>query len=107
MNEIIVPPEYHRYYNLNSDGSVTPTSDYMRDLPTVLKQDRDSRHIVSTIFLGLNHSFGLGEPVLFETIVFDKNRDTLEELRYCTFDEAVHGHFELCEKYIQKSLQNY
>ncbi len=48
-------------------------------------------YFVSTIFLGLNHNFDGDRPLLFETIVFNPNRDQ-EIQRYCTWDEAVAGH---------------
>lgn len=48
---------------------------------------------VSTVFLGLDHSFGSGEPLLFETIVF--NGDEVESQDRCsTWDEAERHHAE-------------
>lgn len=52
---------------------------------------------VSTVFLGLNHRYGEGEPVLFETMIFGGDEDGYQE-RYCTWDEAVEGHKFACEK---------
>ena len=46
---------------------------------------------VSTVFLGLEHSFGEGPPVLFETMVFGGTLSD-EMDRYCTWDEAEAGH---------------
>lgn len=46
---------------------------------------------VSTVFLGLDHRFGHGPPVLFETMVFINGSGSDCE-RYCTWDEAVAGH---------------
>ena len=46
---------------------------------------------VSTVFLGLDHSFGNGSPVLFETMVFGGPMDGDCE-QYCTWDEAEEGH---------------
>jgi hypothetical protein len=51
---------------------------------------------VSTIFIGLDHSFGDGPPVLFETMIFGGDRDG-EQWRYCTWAEAELGHMELVE----------
>ena len=51
---------------------------------------------VSTVFLGLDHSFGSGPPLLFETIVFGGNFDG-EMNRYETWDEAVTGHDEMVQ----------
>lgn len=46
---------------------------------------------VSTVFLGIDHAFRGGKPVLFETMVFGGPLDGEQE-RYCTWDEAVDGH---------------
>lgn len=47
---------------------------------------------VSTVFLGLDHNFGLdGPPVLFETMVFGGGFDQEQE-RYCTIEQAKQGH---------------
>jgi len=47
--------------------------------------------VVSTVFIGIDHSFGHGKPLLFETMVFsDYGGD--DEVRYSTWDEAVAGH---------------
>lgn len=46
---------------------------------------------VSTVFLGLDHSFGHGPPLLFETMIFGGPHDQYQE-RYPTRDEAVAGH---------------
>ena len=47
--------------------------------------------MVSTIFLGIDHQFGEGPPLLFETMVFSGKHDQ-EQWRYSTWDEAVAGH---------------
>lgn len=46
---------------------------------------------VSTVFLGLNHGFHGGVPLLFETMIFG---GPLADScwRYATWDEAVAGH---------------
>lgn len=49
--------------------------------------------IVSTIFLGIDYSFGEGEPILFETMIFGGEHDQ-SQWRYSTWDEAKKGHFE-------------
>lgn len=46
---------------------------------------------VSTVFLGLDHSYGNGPPVLFETMIFEGDHDGYQE-RYCTWEEAEQGH---------------
>lgn len=51
---------------------------------------------VSTVFLGLDHSFGGKIPILFETMVFGGEHDE-EQVRYSTWEEAEQGHKEMCE----------
>jgi hypothetical protein len=46
---------------------------------------------VSTVFLGLDHGFGEGPPVLFETMVLVDEQAQGRE-RYCTWAEAEAGH---------------
>ena len=51
---------------------------------------------VSTVFLGLDYSYGEGPPLLFETMIFGGTNDGYQE-RYCTWDEAEQGHKVACE----------
>jgi len=46
---------------------------------------------ISTVFLGLDHAFGGGTPVLFETMVFGGELDEHQQ-RYYTLEEAMIGH---------------
>ena len=46
---------------------------------------------VSTVFLGLDHSFGSGPPLLWETMIFGGPLDG-DEWRYASRAEAVAGH---------------
>lgn len=46
---------------------------------------------VSTIFLGIDHAFFGGKPVLFETMVFGGEMDQRQE-RYYILEEAMIGH---------------
>lgn len=56
---------------------------------------------VSTVFLGLDHSFGDGPPILFETLVFAPREDgeyvgvESSMRRYATKEEALEGHREV------------
>ena len=73
---------------------------------------------ISTVFLGINHRFCAGPglpPLVFESMVFDHSEEGTqyiamatglhpfyedrEQLRYCTWDEAMKGHQDLVEKY--------
>jgi hypothetical protein len=53
---------------------------------------------VSTIFLGIDHGFGMdGPPVLFETRVFGGQHDQMQ-IRYGTWAAAEAGHREICAR---------
>lgn len=55
---------------------------------------------VSTVFLGVDHSLGIGPPRLFETMVFGGPHDGVEE-RSSTFEEAEATH----DKWVQRLQQ--
>ena len=57
----------------------------------VAKTELRNRVIVSTVFLGLDHSFGGGIPILFETMIFGGKHNHYQE-RYATWEEAEAGH---------------
>lgn len=52
---------------------------------------------VSTVWLGLDHSFGCGPPLIFESMVFDGVHDQ-ETVRYSTEAEALAGHDQLAAR---------
>ncbi len=52
---------------------------------------------VSTVFLGLDHSFGDGPPLLFETMIFGGPLDQ-EQDRCTTWDEAERMHAVMVER---------
>lgn len=58
---------------------------------------------VSTVWLGLNHRYSAGPPLIFETIVF-RNHDDYGELdceRYSTEAEALAGHEAMVKKWTE------
>lgn len=56
---------------------------------------------VSTVFLGLDHGFGMradDEPILFETMVFGGPQDdSFFQQRYSTYEQACDGHAGVVE----------
>src|SRR3990167_790601 len=46
---------------------------------------------VSTVFLGLDHSFGGGTPILFETMILGGKEHGYQE-RYASLEESMIGH---------------
>jgi hypothetical protein len=56
-------------------------------------------HHVSTVWLGLEHGFMGGEPLVFETMIFSEHepRTHIYLDRYSSWDKAVQGHEEAIE----------
>lgn len=52
---------------------------------------------VSTVWLGLNHDFLTGRPVIFETMTFGEPWNN-EMQRYSTEEEAMCGHLAVLER---------
>ena len=84
------------FYTMNESGEVRAAS---VDAWDVWYQTAD-RHVdndsignvhVSTAFLGVDHSFGNGPPLLFETMIFGGVYDRHQKL-YSTKAEALEGH---------------
>ncbi len=46
---------------------------------------------VSTVFLGLDHGFNNGKPIVFETMIFGGKHDQYQK-KYSSYKEAVQGH---------------
>ncbi len=92
-----------RYYKLDSR---TPVPTGLMDW--ALWYETADRHVavtevapgirVSTVFLGLDHSFGVGPPLLFETMVFNDYGDNGRQERYSTWEEAEAGHARIVEE---------
>ena len=89
-------------YILNGH-EVVPCSDFMQwamwfeSADRIVAKDTVGDSDISTVFLGLDHSFGEGPPLIFETMVFGgKLSDKMA--RYSTWDEAVSGHNTMIER---------
>jgi ABC-type phosphate transport system permease subunit len=81
------PINMWEWFKLNQDG------EYRR-----IKQDLVGTYNVSTVWLGLDHSFTGGILEIFETIIFSLERIPLGLAtvvfmeRYATEEEAIKGH---------------
>jgi hypothetical protein len=90
------------YYILDEHKNVVPVdmdtwSKWYSKADRRVAHDHVNEYRVSTVFLGLDHNFGMQPrtPLIFETMVFSP--DTRQERfarRYSTWDEAVAGHAE-------------
>ena len=89
------------YYILNDSGEPVPA----HDITTWGKWHKTAkRHVaedhlpggvrVSTVFLGIDHRFGMeGPPVLWETMIFGGPHGGYQE-RYTSKADAIAGHLE-------------
>lgn len=115
--------ERPRYYD--RQGNPMSLEDWGRRFENVpnkiVRQEHtpNGRYWISTVWLGLDHSWGDGPPLIFETMVFpqsvDKQYDALEDLvegepeygrwselaceRYSTEEEAIAGHEAMVRKW--------
>lgn len=110
------------YFVLDENGNVKEVHDVRiwatwfetHQKEKILIQEQVGPAWVSTVFLGLNHAFGDGPPLIFETMVFDSTEETRNEpvvlgkpapqwteeemYRYSTREEALAGHAKVVEK---------
>lgn len=91
------------YYIMDKDHNVIPVEDarewarsFERDTRIIKQEKLWTGKFVSTVFLGLNHRFDEGEPLIFETMVFPDEAD-IE--RYSTYEQAITGHDEMVRKW--------
>lgn len=47
---------------------------------------------VSTVFLGLDHCWNGGKPILWETMIFGGVNDQNYQERYSSYEDALEGH---------------
>lgn len=94
-------------YILDANGNPKPEPDVRAWGEWVQKADRRialdkfDGVKVSTVFLGLDHNFGSGEPLVFETMVFGGPFDEECE-RYSTREQAIAGHAAMVAKVAPK-----
>ena len=65
----------------------------------VVKQDEVGEYFVSTVWMGLNHSWVPDVLLIFETMVFGKGNSTeiFYQDRYCSEEGAIAGHEKVVE----------
>ncbi len=100
-----------RFYILNEHDEPVPVADAI-DWALWFEANTDRRIVlrdtigeacVSTVFLGLDHSYRDDLPLkIYETLVFDGQLGG-EMDRYATRDEAIVGHAAMCDRVRQAS----
>lgn len=89
-------------YILNANGEPEECADlltwgkWMRDGERHVGKDHVGDVRVSTVFLGLDHNFVGGEPVLWETMIFGGPHDGYQD-RYTSRADAEAGHLKAVE----------
>lgn len=83
---------------------VAATLDGVRHVDLTTMHTPIGECMISTVFLGLDHNYGgRGEPIVFETMVFNGPKDGFQA-RYRTWAEAQAGHkrtvAELMARYV-------
>ena len=58
----------------------------------IVGHDHIANGIVSTVWLGLDHGFYGGTPIIFETMLFGIDDWDEHQDRYSTVDDALKGH---------------
>ena len=67
------------------------------DYKRVAKSGDPNKVWVSTVFLSINHAYGDGPPLIFETMIFGGEHDQDQD-RCSTWDEAEQMHKRMCER---------
>lgn len=86
----------------NNNPIATPTLEAAKWLEEgtnrrTVKRDEIGDILVSTVFLGLDHSWTPGgKPVLWETMIFGGEHDQYQE-RYTSHEDALEGHKKALE----------
>lgn len=86
------------------DDKGMPTAEYHEWLygsdgkNKVIKQQDVNGFWVSTVFLGLDHGFMNDAPLVFETMIFNRDMESQNCWRYRTYNEALDGHAAACKE---------
>jgi hypothetical protein len=77
-------------------------------LETADRHVADTRHElfrVSTVFLGVDHRFDRGPPILFETMVFLAADESIDCVRYATWEDAEIGHKAMVRRMLERVVK--
>jgi len=87
---------------LNEQGEPVPEPDLMKwgrwfeTSKRSVAQDEIGDALVSTVFLGLDHAFGGGPPILWKTMIFGGVHDGYQG-RYVSRAAALEGNARACD----------
>ena len=82
---------------------------YMEGNRRILRTETRSGHLISTVFLQIDHNFNeQGPPVLFETMIF-KDGEGYHDLycrRFSNYDDAITNHLLLLEQICDSGIES-
>jgi hypothetical protein len=104
------------WYKLDSDNNPIPCSgiseyeEWFMKHGTTVAQTRflDTKGIsiyVSTVFLGLDHSYNSTVPILWETMILGGPFDQ-QSFRYSSFKDALEGHNQIVDDIKSNTITN-
>lgn len=89
------------YWILDDEGKPKPVDDVMiwarwfEKGNRILKRTQVGTGFISTVFLGIDHAWGGGPPVLWETMIFDVPGVDQYQHRYRSKEDALKDHSEI------------
>lgn len=94
------------YYDIDGEPITSDEWRTLFEMPEykVVARTETETYVLSTVWLGLDHQYGEGPPIIFETMVFSRSEWNDDErlglhdfdcVRYSTQDEARAGHEEM------------
>ncbi|MDL2283835.1 hypothetical protein LJC19_01640 [Oxalobacter sp. OttesenSCG-928-P03] len=94
--KIHTPIDDHFYKLVGNEPVHCTLMEYAENMQSganrIVAQNKIGELLVSTIFTGIDYSFGLGEKRLFETVIFGMEDDIHPKWQHATWDEAKKEH---------------
>jgi len=90
----------------DSDAGLIEWAKDFEDFPKriVRQETLPNGYYISTVWLGLDHRWDAGPPLIFETMVWGPGGECEEYMeRYSTENDAILGHIRACDKLAQKT----
>jgi len=99
VNDMDYYDKYGTMMGLEEYARLNADEDYRRVGYTKLGE-----HVISTVWMGLDHNWGGGTPIIFETMVFpsEENFEEQDCDRYATLEEAKAGHTAMVYKWAKR-----
>lgn len=89
-----------KYYDKQGNSLSLAEFATMFEQDRIVKQEQVGVYWISTVLLGIDHSFsGGGPPLIFETMVFRGSASDLDMDRYSTEEQALQGHDAMVRKW--------